>query len=113
MDCDPCAACSASSPVQMTDHASSDTIPNWSADGSPLYFASQRSGEWQIWKTPARGNRGEAVQMTTQGGFFAAESADGPGSTIRESTRPQVMGVWRKPLRGKAIRHFGQMIRVK
>jgi Tol biopolymer transport system component len=99
MDCDP-SAMQCSSPLQVTDHAASDTLPNWSVDGSSIYFASQRSGKWQVWKTPARGNAGEGVQMTTQGGFFAAESADGAWLYYSRIDSPQVMGVWRKRLAG-------------
>jgi Tol biopolymer transport system component len=114
MDCDP-SAMQCSSPLQVTDHAASDTIPNWSVDGSSIYFASQRSSKWQVWKTPARGNTGEAVQMTTQGGFFAAESADRTWLYYSRIDSPQVMGVWRKRLAGERNSPFraddrGEMI---
>ena len=41
--------------------------PSWSRDGKWIYFASDRSGEYQVWKMPAGG--GEAVQLTRKGGY--------------------------------------------
>jgi hypothetical protein len=51
-------------------------VPSWSRDGRWIYFQSDRSGQWRVWKAPAGG--GEAVQVTreTPGGA-AFESADG------------------------------------
>ena len=40
-----------------------------------MYFASHRSGDWQVWKVPAQG--GSGVQVTTHGGHAPLESADG------------------------------------
>jgi len=60
---------------QLTDHPEADVTPSWSRDGSWIYFASRRSGEYQIWKVPAGG--GEPIQITKQGGFSAKESEDG------------------------------------
>ena len=54
MDCDP-ASLQCGPPVQLTDHSGTDAIPNWSADGSSVYFASQRTGQWQIWRVAANG----------------------------------------------------------
>jgi WD40-like Beta Propeller Repeat len=50
-------------------------VPSWSRDGKWIYFGSRRTGEWQVWKTPV--DRGDAVQVTQQGGFAAFESTDG------------------------------------
>jgi hypothetical protein len=48
---------------------------SWSRDGKWVYFASDRSGEYQVWKVPAGG--GEAVPVTRKGGGQAFESPDG------------------------------------
>jgi Tol biopolymer transport system component len=52
-----------------------DFWSRWSRDGRWIYFASDRSGEYQVWKVPAGG--GEAVRVTRKGGFAAFESSDG------------------------------------
>lgn len=52
------------------DHAFS-----WSRDGKWIYFQSDRSGQWRIWKVPAEG--GSAVQVTQNTGGAAFESVDG------------------------------------
>ena len=50
-------------------------VPSFSRDGKWVYFASERSGDWQVWKVPANGE--SAVQVTHNGGFAALESGDG------------------------------------
>jgi hypothetical protein len=50
-------------------------VPSFSRDGKWIYFASDQTGDWQVWKVPG-GGVGE-VQVTTNGGFAALESADG------------------------------------
>lgn len=50
-------------------------LPRWSRDGKSLYFSSDRSGTWQLWRQNLSG--GEAVQITQSGGFVSMESPDG------------------------------------
>ena len=50
-------------------------MPSWSKDGRWIYFCSNRSGEFQIWKAPAGG--GVATRVTKNGGFEAVEAPDG------------------------------------
>jgi serine/threonine protein kinase/Tol biopolymer transport system component len=111
MDCDP-VQLQCGPPLQVTDNDTTDGLPSWSADGSHLYFASLRSGEWQVWKTAASGKSREAIQMTTQGGYFAAESADGRWLYYSRIDSPEAMGVWRKPLGSSSYRadDTGEMI---
>ena len=57
--------------------------PSWSRDGKWIYFYSDREGEpFQLWKVPVEG--GAPVQITRNGGLFAAESSDG-GRSISAS----------------------------
>jgi len=86
MDCDP-EELQCSPPIPLTNHPGLDAIPNWSADGSSVYFASQRTGQMQVWRVPADGKIHEATQMTTRGGNFATESLTVDGCTTRGSTR--------------------------
>jgi Tol biopolymer transport system component/DNA-binding winged helix-turn-helix (wHTH) protein len=60
---------------RLTTDPSDDTVPSWSSDGKWIYFASRRSGRLDVWKAPSRG--GEALPVTTGGGFRALESTDG------------------------------------
>ena len=41
---------------QLTDRASQNTAPQWSADGRQIYFLSDRSGSMQLWKMEADGS---------------------------------------------------------
>ena len=50
-------------------------VPSFSRDGRWIYFASDRSGDWQVWKTSVRDS--SEVQVTHNGGFAALESTDG------------------------------------
>ena len=70
--------------------------PNWSRDGQWIYFYSDKGGGlFQLWKIPVAG--GTPVQVTKNGGVFAAESADGRFLYYSKYEAP---GVWRMPLNG-------------
>jgi Tol biopolymer transport system component len=49
--------------------------PGWSADSRTVYFSSNRSGQWLIWKRALSG--GPLVQVTQTDAHWAHESADG------------------------------------
>lgn len=82
-------------PRQITDGNFNDILPRWSADGQALYFSSNRSGSWQIWKVSVAG--GTPQQITSGGGFVAAESADGNWIYY---TKPDAAGIWRIASKG-------------
>ena len=52
--------------TRLTDTASNNADPKWSADGRKIYFLSDRSGSMQVWRTNAAG--GAAIQVTGRGG---------------------------------------------
>jgi Tol biopolymer transport system component len=60
---------------RITTHEANDIMPSWSRDGNWIYFGSNRSGEFHLWKAPASG--GEPVEVTRNGGVFGLESDDG------------------------------------
>jgi Tol biopolymer transport system component len=62
-------------PRQLTSGKFENNVPSWSKDGRSIYFSSNRTGTFQVWKMPAEG--GEETQVTTKGGFVAFESFDG------------------------------------
>ena len=81
---------------RITDGNTGDVAPSWSHDGAWVYFASTRSGNLQIWKTPSQG--GPAIQLTRKGGFEGFESAD--GQFLLYVKGREIPGIWRVPTTG-------------
>jgi eukaryotic-like serine/threonine-protein kinase len=52
-----------------------DQLPSWSHDGKWVYFGSNRSGRYEVWRAPAGGE--DPHQVTTSGGEVPYESSDG------------------------------------
>ncbi|MEM7349610.1 MAG: winged helix-turn-helix domain-containing protein [Acidobacteriota bacterium] len=75
----------------VTTAASDDRGPSWSVDGRWIYFGSNRSGSWQIWRTPATG--GGAEQVTRSGGLCAREVLVG-GEPQLLFARSDGVGLW-------------------
>jgi Tol biopolymer transport system component/DNA-binding winged helix-turn-helix (wHTH) protein len=70
--------------------------PNWSRDGKWIYFYSDRGGgPFQLWKIQRNGET--PIQVTKNGGVFAAESADGRFLYYSKYESP---GIWKMPLNG-------------
>jgi Tol biopolymer transport system component/DNA-binding winged helix-turn-helix (wHTH) protein len=86
---------------RLQNDSSDDAVPSWSHDGSWIYFASNRSGKWQVWKRTVDG--GQPMQVTGNGGFAALESPDGKSVYY---TKFNEGGIWRVPVDG------GQEIKV-
>src|SRR5882724_5075905 len=102
----------------MTTDPADDLAPSWSRDGKWVYFASIRTGRYEVWKVPAGG--GKDVQVTLNGGGPAFESADGKSIYYMKgaaylSSRPSAgtdrddaavvprdttTGLWKIPVRG-------------
>jgi Tol biopolymer transport system component len=61
-------------PRPLVQDRFNNTVPGWSRDGAWIYFASDRSGDLQVWKVPSAG--GAPARVTTQGGFSAWEASD-------------------------------------
>ena len=49
-------------------------VPSWSRDGKAVYFASNRTGDWQVWSREL--STGKEMRITRHGGFAAFESYD-------------------------------------
>jgi Tol biopolymer transport system component/DNA-binding winged helix-turn-helix (wHTH) protein len=84
-------------PLILTPDAFHSVCPSWSHDGKWVYFASPRSGEWQVWKVPAGG--GSPVQVTQHGGHAALESPDGE-YVYYAKTQMAEPEIWRVPVNG-------------
>jgi hypothetical protein len=70
-------------------------VPSFSRDGKWVYFASDRTGDWQVWKVPVEG--GAEVQICTRR-FAALESAD--GYVYYSKSRYPNPEIWRVPVGG-------------
>ena len=91
-------------PRRLTTSTAIDATPSWSRDGRWIYFASNRSGAWQVWKVPSSGEEaGRARQITRGGGFAAIESIDGRhlyfARRLSGTLNPQ-NSLWRIPVEG-------------
>ncbi|MCU1250992.1 MAG: transcriptional regulatory protein-like protein [Edaphobacter sp.] len=76
-------------------------VPSWSRDGKSIYFASNRTGNWQIWKRELA--TGRETQVTRNGGLAAFESYD--AKTLYYS-KFEGGGIWSMPVGGGAEEHI-------
>jgi Tol biopolymer transport system component len=81
---------------RLTTEPSVDIRPCYSRDQQWIYFTSNRTGNFQIWKMPAGG--GKAVQITKKGGFVAFESPDGKFLYYGKSRNDH--SLWKVPVEG-------------
>ena len=86
-------------PRRISPEGAQEDFPVWSADGRYIYFASNRSGERNIWKMNADGS-GEAVQITTIGAYRATPTPDGKTVYFTKTGFPREF--WRVPAEGGA-----------
>ena len=82
---------------RLTDDPAADTQGSWSGTAAAIYFASDRTGRWEIWKMPAAG--GPRTQITNQGGLRPIESRDGR-FLYYAKTMASPTAIWRVPVDG-------------
>jgi dipeptidyl aminopeptidase/acylaminoacyl peptidase len=80
---------------QLTRGTTEDLRPRWSPDGRWIYFASNRTGIWEAWRTRAAPDT-HRTQQVTAGGAVAAQ-ASATDSTLY-FVRPDTVGIWEVPL---------------
>jgi WD40 repeat protein len=83
-------------PRQLTTEDSDEVRPSWSQDGHWIYFGSNRTGAWQVYKPNVESDK--TVQLTRNGGREAFESAD--GNFVYYSKREGGSGACRQVGRG-------------
>jgi dipeptidyl aminopeptidase/acylaminoacyl peptidase len=87
---------------------SEDFFPTWSADGSQIAFASERTGNSDLWIIPASG--GEARQLTRNPGRDNIGTWSPDGAWIYYgASRSGRVSLWRMPASGtdQAAERFG------
>ncbi|MBR6662483.1 MAG: S9 family peptidase [Alistipes sp.] len=64
--------------VALTDNSSNNNDPQWSADGSKIYFTSNRSGSMQLWQMATDGSSAKQITDIEGGieGYGVAPSGD-------------------------------------
>ena len=78
---------------RLTADNVSEAIPSWSSDGKWIYYTSDRTSRFEVWKAPVEG--GKTIQVTRNGGYTAFECS------ARRSlfyTKRESPGVWELPL---------------
>jgi hypothetical protein len=78
---------------RLTEDSAQDVTPSWSADGRWLLFASDQTGQWEVWAASVAS--GERVQITSAGGM--APQADREGRWLYYA-KPYDRGIWRREL---------------
>lgn len=78
------------SPRRVTSERSNDVLPSFSSDGKFLYFASDRTASWQIWRQAAGGER--RVRSRGTADSLRSNPTMDVGSTIRRGTRRDFSG---------------------
>jgi DNA-binding winged helix-turn-helix (wHTH) protein len=74
-----------------------NAVPSWSHDGKHIYYASERSGRYEVWRVGADGS--ENLQITGQGGFAPLESPDGK-TLYYAKTQFDRAEIWSVPAQG-------------
>jgi dipeptidyl aminopeptidase/acylaminoacyl peptidase len=80
---------------RMTQGEHNDTALSWSRDGEWLYFASDRTGGWQLHRLRHDDPLLAAEQVTTDGAISGTESPDGRSLFV---VRPDRAGLWQIPI---------------
>jgi Tol biopolymer transport system component len=81
----------------LSGNAFDEVLPRYSRDGRSIYFATNRSGSWQIWKRKKEG--GGDTQLTRGGGLAGYESDDGAYLYFSKRNEP---GIYRVSPQGGA-----------
>jgi Tol biopolymer transport system component/DNA-binding winged helix-turn-helix (wHTH) protein len=84
-------------PVRLTEEAAENVFPSWSKDEGWIYFASNRTGRYEVWKAPVNGG-GSPTQVSKGGGFAPVESPD--GEFVYYLKGIQSGQIWRVPVGG-------------
>jgi len=79
----------------LTQGEHESEVPIWSRNGKAVYFASNRTGRYELWKQDIAS--AISTQITRHGGFSGVESYDGRYLYYVKYFRS---GIWRMPIDG-------------
>ena len=71
----------------LTSDAFNNTRPSWSLDGRWIYFASDRTKDWQIWRMPSAGGKPEPITGGAEGSLSSRGTADASTTLSRRLWR--------------------------
>ena len=80
----------------LTSDAFNNTRPSWSLDGRWIYFASDRTKDWQIWRMPSAGGKPEQITRGAEGSL----SSRYDGGRVYYAKSPPIQGIWEVPAEG-------------
>lgn len=90
-------AATGGSPRRLLNSSFDELSPNWSNDGQWLYYASNKNGAWQIFRTPTPAAQDSALavadstQLIINGAIAALEADDGASLFFVKQNEP---GLW-------------------
>ena len=79
----------------LTEGEHENDVPTWSRKGNAVYFASDRTGRYELWKQDVAS--AVSTQITQRGGFSGVESYDG---RYLYYVKFFCSGIWRMPIDG-------------
>jgi Tol biopolymer transport system component/DNA-binding winged helix-turn-helix (wHTH) protein len=79
----------------LTEGKHENDVPIWSRNGKAVYFTSDRTGRYELWKQDIAS--AVSTQITQHGGFSGVESYDG---RYLYYTKHYCSGIWRMPIDG-------------
>ncbi|MGE0432526.1 MAG: S41 family peptidase, partial [Planctomycetota bacterium] len=79
---------------RMTSHAALDAYFAWSPDGKQIVFASERSGDREIWIMPVDKGDSEAKQLTRSRGSDDDPTFTPDGRVVFDSVRGGTQDIW-------------------
>lgn len=81
--------------TRLTQTEAHELVPRWSRDGRRIYYASNRTGQWEVWRRHVSPDTDDPQQVTVGGAVAAQESST--ASTLY-FVRPDTAGIWAMPL---------------
>jgi Tol biopolymer transport system component len=67
---------------RLTDHPGTDALPRWARDGTSILFASDRTGDWQLYSVGPKGGEPRRLRTNTASEQQIDGSPDGGGLTF-------------------------------